>query len=187
MRWLFRIVLAAAVAGVLLWLWTIFFPSPEAVIRKRLTELAQQASFNPSEGEIARPLNAASLAGFFTPDIELALNVREFNQQGTFTREQIVQGALAMRNLVQGLKVEFLDSVVSLESDRQSADVSLTMRASVPGDKNFSVQEMKLRLRKIDGKWYIFRVETVRTLTWLKGNNIQLPTFNIQRSRMLAA
>jgi hypothetical protein len=52
MKLLLRAVLLAALLALAWWLWTVFFPSPEKAIRKRLAALAQAASFKSNEGDL---------------------------------------------------------------------------------------------------------------------------------------
>ena len=67
MKIVFRLVLAAALVALGVWLWTVLFPSPEKVIRKRLTELARTVSFSPNEGNLVRLAGAQNLAAFSPP------------------------------------------------------------------------------------------------------------------------
>ena len=53
MKILFRLILLAVVAAAGVWLWTVLFPGPEKVIRRRLAEIARLASFNASESPLA--------------------------------------------------------------------------------------------------------------------------------------
>jgi hypothetical protein len=52
MKIVFRLVLAVALLAFGVWLWFVLFPSPEKVIRKRLTGLAHTASFSSNEGNL---------------------------------------------------------------------------------------------------------------------------------------
>jgi hypothetical protein len=61
--------------------------------------------------------------------------------------------------------VKFLDLNVTLSPDKTEAVVHLTGEARVPNERDLFVQELKFQLRRIEGKWLIVRVETVRTLT----------------------
>jgi hypothetical protein len=54
---------------------------------------------------------------------------------------------------------------VTVAPDKQSAVADLTVQANISGEPDPIVQEMKFTLRKIDGRWLITRVETVRTLS----------------------
>jgi hypothetical protein len=63
------------------------------------------------------------------------------------------------------LKVKFPDINVTVAPDKQSAVADLTVEANISGERDPMVQEMKFTLQKIDGKWLITRVETVRTIS----------------------
>jgi hypothetical protein len=165
MKIIFRIVLFAALAALGIWLWTILFPSPEKVIRKRLTELASTASSSPGESDLARFAAARSLAGFFSTNVELQVELPELSRRDSIDREEITQAAFVVRSRAGGLRVRFPDINVTVAPDKQSAVADLTVQANISGESDSIVQEMKFTLRKIDGRWLITRVETVRTLS----------------------
>ena len=75
MKIVFRVVLLAALAALGVWLWTIFFPSPQKIIRQRLEAVAKRASFTAGEGTLARLASAQSLAGYFSTNVEINLDV----------------------------------------------------------------------------------------------------------------
>ena len=51
-KWIARAILVGILAALGYWLWTVFFPNPEKLIRARIQEIAKLASFasncNPS-------------------------------------------------------------------------------------------------------------------------------------------
>ena len=54
---------------------------------------------------------------------------------------------------------------VTIDPDGQSAKVNLTGKAAMPGQRDISAQEFNFNLKKVDGKWLIYHIETVRTLS----------------------
>jgi hypothetical protein len=68
-------------------------------------------------------------------------------------------------HLSGGLTVKFPDINVTVDPDQQSAQADITVEAQAPGEQDMTVQEMRFTLRKLDGKWLITRVQTVRTLS----------------------
>ncbi len=72
---------------------------------------------------------------------------------------------MVFRQHVNGVKIEFVDIVVKLDPDKQSATVDLTGKATMSGEHDFSVQEFKFLLKKVGRDWLIYRVETVKTLS----------------------
>jgi hypothetical protein len=164
MKIIIRIVLLAALTALSIWLWTVLFPSPETVIRKRLTELARTVSSSANESELTRLAAARSVAGFFAANVELNVDLPELGQR-TMDREEITQVALMARSRAGGVQVKFPDINITVAPDKQSAVADLTVETNVSGERDSVVQEMKFTLRKTDGQWLITRVETVRTLT----------------------
>jgi hypothetical protein len=165
MKLLIRLCLLAGLLALGYWLWTVFFPAPETVIRKRLAKVAELVSFNANEGQIARLANVQQLAGYFAPDIEISVDTPAQAHQVVSGRDDLSQKLMGARMMLNGLKVEFLDVTVALNAPKTEATVTLTGQARVAGDRDFFVQELKFFLRKIEGDWIIVRVETIRTLT----------------------
>jgi hypothetical protein len=165
MKIFLRLLLLAVIVVAVIWLWTVFFPGPEKIIRQRLAEVARRASFNANENPLAALGDARKLAAFCSPTLQVKL-AAPANVEHTFeSRDEIVQSDLAARTAFGGsLKVEFVDVLVTVAPDKQSAAADLTARMqSAGGDLN--VQEIKFTLQKVDGQWLITRAETVRTFS----------------------
>jgi hypothetical protein len=163
MKWVVRGILLLLFAGGAYWVWTVIFPPPDKVIRKRLGELQQIASFDSREAPFAKLTNAKRFSMFFTSDVKIIVDLPE--QRGVLQgRDELFQRAVGVRNALTGLDVKFLDINVGLGSDRASALVNLTATAKIPGEKDFMVQEMELAMGKEGGQWLIRQVKTVRTL-----------------------
>lgn len=161
--------LAAALLALAFWLGSVLFPGPEKIIRKRLAALAADASFAGNEGPMVRAAKIARLLGLFSLDAEITFDAPGRGVHTLRGREDIRQAALAAQSTLSSLKLEFLDVNVTLAPDKQSAVTDLTARGRVGGDPNAFVQEMKFTFQKIDGKWLIVRVETVKTLSRAAG------------------
>ncbi|MSU59923.1 MAG: hypothetical protein EXS35_17440 [Pedosphaera sp.] len=165
MRWVWRIFFLAAVVALVVWLRAIFFPSEEKAIRKHLTETARAASFPAHEGSLARLGNIAQLAGCFSPDVELSFDAPREGHVTVHGRDEIMGLANRVRDVPGGVKVEFPDVVVTVNPDHLSATANITVKAQQGGVSDSSIQEMKVLLKKIKGRWIITRVETVKTLS----------------------
>jgi hypothetical protein len=163
-EWSIRVILVAALVALGFWGWGVFFPSPEKVIRKRLGELATVASFSSKEGLVAQAWNASVLGEFFTPDVEVTVNVPG-TQQTLSGRDELLQKAVGARRMVSSLTIEFPDITVAVAPDKNSAVVNLTARGQVSGQKDFYLQELRLRMIKVKRDWLIDQIETVKTLS----------------------
>jgi hypothetical protein len=162
-----RLLLFAFLVALGVWLWTILFPAPEKVIRQRLAKLARTVSFSGNEGRVLRLAGAGNLAGFFSTNIEINIDVPGRVHHSFMGRDEITQAALAARSGSGSLSVKFPDIRVTVAADRQSAVADLTLEATIPGEPDPIVQEMKFTLQKTDGEWLITRIESVRTFTIL--------------------
>jgi hypothetical protein len=167
MQKLVRILAALALVIIAIWLWRFFFPSPEHVIRSRLSELATAVSVEPGEGNFRKVLHLQKLPDFFTPDVAVVADIRGYPPVSVEGREDIMRWIMGARQNWSWLKVEFLDVNVTLAADKQTAVVNLTGKATVPGDRDFFVQEFNFMFKKVDGKWVIYRIESVKTLSLL--------------------
>jgi hypothetical protein len=165
MKIVFRLVLFVALLALGVWLWFVLFPSPEKVIRQRLTKLARTASFSSGESDLARLAAAQSLAGYFATNVEINLDVPGRLQHRLLGRDEIKQAAFGARSTLRGLKVQFPDINITVAPDKQSAVADLTVEANVAGEHDSIVQEMKFTFQQTDGEWLITRIETVRTLS----------------------
>jgi hypothetical protein len=165
MKMVFQLLLLAALIAAGVWLWTILFPSPENIIRKRLAQAASEASFKSGENPLASAARAETLAGFFSTNVELNINLPEHGLHNLAGRDEIIQAAAGARSMAGSLKVEFPDMSIRVGPDKSSAVADVVVQVQAAGNKEFYVQEMKFTLQKIGGDWLITRVETVRTLS----------------------
>jgi ketosteroid isomerase-like protein len=163
-EWTIRAILVAALIALGIWSWGVFFPSPEKVIRKRLVELAKTASFSSKEGLVAKAWNANRLADFFTEDVEVTVELPG-DQHTLSGRAELLQAAAGTRSRFSSLSVEFPDIKVTVAPDRTSAVVNLTARGKIPGERDYYLQELRMRMVKVKRDWLINQVETVKTLS----------------------
>lgn len=164
MNKLLRVIFALAGAAAAIWLWLFLFPSPEKVITRQFEKLAQSVSVRPGEGYLPRMLGAQKVGGFFSTNVELNVDVPGHQQHATMSRDDIVQAVMAA-NSAGGLTVRFPDINVTVSADKQNAQADITVEARVPGEQDTMVQALRFTLRKIDGKWLITHVQTVRTFS----------------------
>jgi hypothetical protein len=160
-----RVLLIAALIAAGFLAWRFFFPNPERVIKSRLNSLAKTVSFDGSDGGISRALKADKVGDFFTLEVELTIDVPGYRSTQTInSRTEIRQGLLAAQQRFPNARVEFLDINVTLDPGGESAVANLTLDLHLGGERAV-LQELNMTLKKIEGKWLITKVETVKTLS----------------------
>lgn len=162
MKIFLRLALLAVLVAAGIWLWTVLFPGPEKIIRRRVDAIARTASFNANESPLAIAAGAQKFAGFFSSEVTVNLDVPGHFQHTFNGRDEIMQAVLGARSSISGLKVKFPDVTVTINPDRQSALADLDVEAQVGGEKDSFVFEIKFTFQKTDGQWLITRVETIR-------------------------
>lgn len=160
-----RLVLLAVLIAAGAWLWTVWFPSPQKIIHKRLAQIAAGVSFNSGENPLVIAARSENLASRFSTNVEINVNLPEIGRQGFVGRTEITQAAAGARAHWSGLKVEFPDVSVTVAPDKQSAVADVAVKVQAAGETNFNVQEVKFTFQKIDGDWLVTRVETVSAPT----------------------
>jgi hypothetical protein len=158
------LVLVAAVIGLGVWGWRVWFPTPQNVIRSRLLKLASTMSFEPNQGVIPKGLKAKNLGEYLAVDVVVNLEVRGLEAHTLKGRDEVVQAAILAMQRLAGLKVEFVDINVSLAAGGETAEASLTGKATIEGEGDYQVQEFSFKLKKIEGTWLVYQIETVKTL-----------------------
>jgi hypothetical protein len=162
--WLVRLVLVGALGSLGFWAWSFLFPTPEHVIRKELAELARAASIAPNEAPLTKLAKTQKLLSFFAGDAQVTVDVPGRSAQTFNGHDDLQQAAMGARSMLNNLKIELVDVVVTVGADKQSAVANLTAAATLPGEKIPEVQELEMGFKKADRDWLITRVETVKTL-----------------------
>ena len=165
MKLISQLLILAILAALGFWLWTVFFPSPEKVIRKNFAGLATDVSFTPDQNNLVKIAHAQSVAGFFTSNIVVNITIPGHEQQIIVGQDQINQAVLAAHQMVSSLQVRFPDVNVTVAPDKQSATADVTVEADVSGEKRAVIQEMKFSFQKVERDWLIDRVDTVQVIS----------------------
>jgi mRNA-degrading endonuclease HigB of HigAB toxin-antitoxin module len=165
MKLISQLIILTLLAALGFWLWTVFFPSPEKIIRKEFASLATDVSFSPDENNLVKIAHAQSVAGFFTSNVVVNITIPGHEQQIIVGQDQINQAVIMSHQAVTSLKVRFPDVNVTVAPDKNSATADVTVDADVSGEKHAVIQEVKFSFQKIDRDWLIDRVDTVQVLS----------------------
>ena len=158
--------IAGLVAVLLLgiWIYRILFPNDEKLIRQLLAEAAETAAVKPNENPLFKIAGASKLVGFFSPDAVLELDVAGVDTRTLDSPDELRQAVTAARASLQEAKFQLHGVQVNVGPESQSATAQLVAIAYLNGSSDPIVQEIKMQLKKIDRRWKISRVETVKTL-----------------------
>jgi hypothetical protein len=144
--------------------WRAFFPNQERLVRKRLLEMSRLLSFPANEAPLAKFANSQKLAGFFTSDVEVVVDAPGVSRQTISGREDLLQGALGVRNHLSALQVDLPDIAVIMGPGKRTAIANVTVMARISGEKDLFVQEMSIQLVRPGGTWLIKHAKTTNTL-----------------------
>ncbi len=164
MKIVFRLGLLAAVAALGCWLWTVLFPSPEKAVLKKVSALAEAATFSADASNILRASKASSVVSLFASDAEIVLDIAGVVTRTLSGREEIREVTLGGFVNLPSLKAEFLDATAKISADKKSAEVSCTAKLQAGSQKDFGVQELRFNFKLIENNWLITRLVTVKTL-----------------------
>ena len=147
------------------WLYGKVFPSDEKIIRTTFEKVAAAASIKPGDGTFAKLGAVNELLSYFAPDVSISL-------EGVPSEAREIEGlgplrelALAARANLRAADVSFTDVYVEIDSGAETATARMIGRAQLSGTDSPWYQELKVTLRKVDGKWKIARVGSVKGLT----------------------
>ena len=165
MKIISRLIVLIALAALGFWLWTFFFPSPEKVIRKQLVKLAHNASFTADENDLIKMADAQNVPGFFADNVEVNITIPGREQETLTGRDEIRTAALASRARATALDVKFPDINITVSPDKMSATAEVTLDATVSGEHDAIIQDLKINFQKTDGKWLINKVQNVQNVS----------------------
>ena len=142
--------IAAIGFGIYYWL----FPPPEKVIRKKLTKLAEAISSKP-EGNISTMANVNRIGSFFHPNVTISVEGYGVELGAVNGRGELQQAALAARQRLGAISVEFYNVEVLVGAGKTNATATATVLVKINNDPNAQVQEIKLEWEKYDRDWMI--------------------------------
>jgi hypothetical protein len=160
-----RLILVIVLIALGVWLWTVFFPSPQKIIRKNLLSLARDISFSAGENDLIKIADAQSVGNFFASNIVVNITIPGHEQESIMGPAEIIQGALILRQQSTDMEVKFPDINVTVAPDKNSATADATVEVNTATQHDAIIQEVKFTFAKVDGQWLITEVDTVRTLS----------------------
>jgi hypothetical protein len=160
MKWAFRVVLLVTFG----WAAWAMWPNEARRIRKGIEQLATAVSFSPRDGNIARLASIEATISHFTADAELQVDTAGYAARTLTGREEIREVVALSRRAEERIQVEVFDIVVTLGPGPDEASAALTATARSGNTELVAAQEFVFRLRKVERRWLIQRIQAVRTL-----------------------
>jgi hypothetical protein len=144
----------------------------EQAIRTLLNRLAGAASMQPSESGLARLTYGDRLAGFFTTNATLNLEVLGGEFTSVHGRAELAQAALGVRNTLREADFKVTDVDITFPGEKGTAKVYVVITghiqggpASAHGRLEDFAQAFRMMLHKTQGHW---RIEEVKALEQVK-------------------
>ncbi|HHD64917.1 MAG TPA: hypothetical protein ENK96_11300 [Desulfobulbaceae bacterium] len=139
------------------------FPSKEKRVKKQLNNLTEYASKKRNEPTLKTLTKTTRISGLFAENCILKISNPKI--EGNYSRKEIMDRVNRVRNSFSRLKVSFYDITIHFTSDTSSV-VLLTMRllGKSKAEEFTDVQEVKLKMQEIRGKWLISGIELVDIL-----------------------
>jgi hypothetical protein len=156
----FRVVLLAAFG----WAAWAFWPNDARKIRKNIEQLAAAVSFSPRDGNIARLAGIESTMSHFTADAEIQVDTAGLAARTLSGAEEIRELVALSRRADDGIQLDVFDIVVTLGPGPDEASGALTATARSGATELVAAQEFVFRIRKVERRWLIQRIQAVRTL-----------------------
>jgi hypothetical protein len=143
------LLLSMMIAGVTYRYW----PSDERSIRRHLSNLAEALSFPLAESTEERMTRVAVLREYFAPEVRVVLDGREIT-----SRDEIIGLLSRYEPPPGGLSVEFVNILITIADDHESAAVTLTAKAASTDEQGVSTLDERvadITMRKFDDDWVI--------------------------------
>jgi hypothetical protein len=148
------IVFLALAAAIAFAIYSLFFPPAEKVITKNLKSLASAISSNPG-GNIARVANVSKIGSFFHPNVQISLQGFGREVASVSGRGELEQMALAARQNLGSIKVQFFNIAVHLAESGTEARVNLTALVNINNQTDPAVQPVQIQMERVERKWLI--------------------------------
>src|SRR6185436_2714423 len=127
--------------------------SDERSIRRHLSNHAEALSFPLAESGEERLTRVAVLREYFAPDVRVEIDGREIT-----SRDEIIGLLSHYQPPPGGLNVEFVNILITIADDHESAAVTLTAKVASTNEQGVSTLDERvadITMRKFDDDWVI--------------------------------
>jgi hypothetical protein len=148
-------------AGIAAYAW---WTAPERQIRRVLANIAEHVSHDRPLQGLAAASAAAGLQRHFAADVVIEAG-RPFGLMKG--RDAVTAAAARILMAMPAMRLEFVDTTISVAPDGQSATVDCTAMATIrdrAGQESVDAREVVMTMSLADGSWVIHMVKTVDVL-----------------------
>ena len=128
-----------------------------------MTKLAEAVSARP-QGNISTMANVNRIGSFFHPNVSITVEGFGQNLGSVQGRGELQQTALAARQRLSAISLEFYNVNILVAPSKTNATVSATAIVKINDDANAQVQEINLEFEKYDREWMIRTATPSKTL-----------------------
>lgn len=128
-----------------------------------MTKLAEAVSARP-QGNISTMANVNRIGSFFHPNVSITVEGFGQNLGSVQGRGELQQTALAARQRLSAISLEFYNVDILVAPSKTNATVSATAIVKINDDANAQVQEINLEFEKYDREWMIRTATPSKTL-----------------------
>lgn len=152
------VVIALGVGG-----YVLLRPSEEKKIRKRFDRLTDLLDKSDDEGTIAAAGKAKAIADLFATPVRVT--GAPFDLSGSYGAQELMGVVMHGRARSQSLDADILDLEIRVEGENTAwAHFTAQVTGTVSGERAREVREVRCRLTKTEGEWFIGQVEMVEVM-----------------------
>ncbi len=131
-------------------------------IKKNLQTLTQLCSKQQQESTLDSLQKAGTIVKLLTDPCQLYLE--KYDHQGEYSRKEIRDRILLVRNRSDNIKVRLHDTSIKVKAEEAEVTATLDVQGVADQEEAATIQEVVFSMKKTDGDWLLSRVTFVEVL-----------------------
>ena len=151
------LLLLAVAAGALVW-YVYFNKTDKELVKEQLYQFRSDASKYAGEGMAQGMLKCKAMEKLFDKTCHVNINVDMF--AGSFSPEEIASKAMFCRNHCAVAVIDFNNIKTTIDGDNAETVLTASLDGSSKDGRRFNeYRELIIYLKKLEGKWLIYKVD----------------------------
>lgn len=151
------LLLLTVAAGAVIW-YVYFNKRDKELIKEQLYQFRSDASKYAGEGMTQSVLKCKALEKLFDKICQVNINFDMFS--GSFSPEEISSKAMFCRNHCNSAAIDFHKIKITVDGDNAEAGFTASLDGTSKDGKRFNeYTELIVSLKKIEGKWLIYKID----------------------------